>query len=184
MIAHSTDNEAYFNDLRADGPFVREFKKRNPATSTAGASIASSATAGGATTAALEDSIQLAGSPAAVSAANGGSSAVALADLVTDTVSGTTTAKDLFFFQKINNGQRVTANVDFQISGGSSSTYQKNLSGRYILHAAIPAEGDNQFLLLNVVTNGGNRKFIAYKKAEALDENGNQTFERVNKASS
>jgi len=181
MIAHSTDNEAYFNDLRADGPFVREFKKRNPATSTAGASIASSATAGGATTAALEDSIQLAASPAAVSAANGGSSAVALADLVTDTVSGTTTAKDLFFFQKINNGQRVTANVDFQISGGSSSTYQKNLSGRYILHAAIPAEGDNQFLLLNVVTNGGNRKFIAYKKAEALDENGNQKFERVNK---
>jgi hypothetical protein len=179
MIAHSTDDEAYFNDLRADGKYVRNFKKRMAASGNAAAYINSSAAGGGVVADTNKDSIQLAASPEKVSEANmagNPSNAVPQADLVTDTVSGTVTAKDLFFFQKINSdGQRETANVDFQVVGGSSaSEYSKNLSGQYILHAAIPAEGDNQFLLLNVVTNGGNRKFVAYKKGED-----GKTFERV-----
>ena len=192
MIAHSTDVDAYFNDLRADGDNVRNFKKRVPASGSGNtfvaAKIANSAADGGASADGNIDSIQLAATPAAVSAANGGTgTTVKRRDLITDAISdGSSTsadkaAKNLFFFQKINSdGQRETANVDFQVEGGTSaSNYPKDLSGKYILHAAIPAEGDNQFLLLNVVTTGGNRKFVAYKKS--VDEDGNQTFERVNK---
>ena len=186
MIAHSTDHEAYFNDLRADGKNARNFRAKS--TNDAGVSsiAAEGAAAGGgaldSTTAATrnKDSIQLASSPGEVSAANAGKKP---SELVTDAPAATGDGiahLDLFFFQKVDkDGQRQKANVDFQIDPSTAaSDYSKTLSGNYVLHAAIPEEGDYQFLLLNVVTNGGNRKFVAYKKGDTSD--GNTAFQRVN----
>jgi len=104
----------------------------------------------------------------AVSQANGGAAPVNDKDLRTDAASATAKGhKNLFYIEKFNKatGEFDSAHKDMQLNAavaGKSGGFKNNLTGDYLIHAAIPAKGDCSFLLINAVSANGNTAFSAY----------------------
>ena len=189
MIAHSDDAEAYFNNLRSDGSFVRAHKPANGAFTNFNAQVNEAPRAG-----ATEGAIPLADtrdrlfdvsclsddsalpSPDWILKTNRGATVAQL-----DSTGAVATANNalrgatapalnaadngVFFIEKWDSEQaNGLDNAGFELQIDGAGNKKGDCFGDYIISAAIPARGNCKFLLVNVETVNGNSAWIPYHR--------------------
>lgn len=189
MIAHSDDAEAYFNNLRSDGAFVRAHKPAN-ATFTdfvaAGAAVLAAKTVPATKGAIpLADSVDTLFELSCLSdntnlksvdwviKTNLGAAITAMGDYadakteennITGLPALNTFNAGLFFIEKCRRKGTGRDDAGFELQIDAAGDVKAACFGDYILSAAIPARGNCKFLLINVETENGNSAWIPYHR--------------------
>jgi hypothetical protein len=187
MIAHSTDHETFFNDLRTEGAVNRAFFAKED-----GADELAKTMTNASNTGTSAGAIPLAKEKKTLfklsSTADGNPSDDNNPDWFLQTnvpnanpsnfhdqlnyASGVTNdQKDgIFFIEKYDASKadfRKDAGYEFQIN---STGVVSKTSNDYVVSTALPKYGNCQFLLINVVTAAGNRSWAAYQRSDDTEE--------------
>jgi hypothetical protein len=186
MIAHSDDAEAYFNNLRSDGAFVRAHMPANATFTDFAAAVGA-----GATVKATKGAIPLADSVDTlfelsclsdntnlksvdwVIKTNLGADITKMGDYANakteeNNIAGLpgldTADAGLFFIEKCRRKGTGRDDAGFELQIDAAGDVKAACFGDYILSAAIPARGNCKFLLINVETENGNSAWIPYHR--------------------
>lgn len=196
MIAHSTNHETFFNDLRTEGEVARAFFAKKTGEDKLESSMQGATNAGtsaGAIPLAKDKNnlYKLSSLAKNVEGENNNNPDWYLQTNVPNAnpsnfhehlnFDSSMSAEDrdgIFFIEKYDGSKenkRKDAGYEFQIGAGDSAGVVKNSTAEYVVSTALPKDGNCQFLLINVVTEGGNRSWAAYQRSG--DDNNAEVFE-------